>query len=237
MVVFIIFKLSKVLIVTIYNVMKILVIGDSHTNAFMSELSQVTGGYMVEEDNWIKHARYDMYLRRLGPKLAYTLIDYLDDFTNALNVIDAKPDDALILSFGEIDCRAHIRNRVAPDFSDVDAVIQKCVDRYAEGIDIIKRKYRNVFVWNATPPRADEPYKEMYPYYGTYEERVVMVKKFNETLVRKFGEDRTLVKQVHGRHFTQNQCYMDHIHVDPIAVQMYVNRELQKVWKLDTGTK
>ena len=102
---------------------RILVIGDSHTNAFMDKMSNSTGGYILSGNVWTKHETLNMYMNRIGPYLAFNVLNKMSILTEELKNIQATANDVIILSFGEIDCRAHLRNRCLEDFSNADEVV------------------------------------------------------------------------------------------------------------------
>lgn len=208
--------------------MRVLVIGDSHTNAFMDKSSTVTGGFILQGNAWTKHCSKDLLMNRIGPVLAYNILKY--NLIEQLNNVGANFNDAIILSFGEIDCRAHLRKRIKDDFSNAQEIVDACVNNYMIGIEMVRKITSNVYAWCATPPRSDEPFRAEFPYYGTYEERVKLVKMFNSKMKELLGDRFLSIEDILLTNDKANpQYYLDFIHVHPLKVQPFVDRELSKI--------
>lgn len=204
-------------------------IGDSHTAFFT--------GYNIIQPEYpetLKSLAKNIYTYRLGSPLAYNLCEInsktksnekLFEIIRTLNC----DTDIVLLSFGEVDCRAHLIKQVEIKSTTIDEAVHGCVNRYLLVIKKILELNFKVIVWNAVPTAMGfENEKFEYPYYGSFEERNKACILFNEELKKKSSEIGfyfiAAYKKIINRNFTTNdKYYFDKIHLSskllPLAIK------------------
>jgi len=135
---------------------------------------------------------------RIGAVLAYSLSKY-DSSLKGRELIkvllDRKipreyrqipPNSNVLLSFGEIDCRAHIIRNGIKWKRDVETIIEDTVGSYFSVIYEIKELGYNPIVWGVIPSGHRKRFAENkeFPAFGTCQERNYITKLFNNYLKR-----------------------------------------------------
>lgn len=120
----------------------------------------------------------------LGPRLMHSFArDGID-----LRKLDIRENDAVIFSFGEIDCRTHIHRFVTPEKTAED-VMNDLVDRYIARIEEIRKEMPtlDIGIYNIVPPVHKDLVSENpeYPYRGSDEERLSYVTFMNKRLYQE----------------------------------------------------
>ena len=204
-------------------------IGDSHTAFFT--------GYNIIQPEYPKVLQsipQNIYTYRLGSPLAYNLCEpnsktqsneKLFEIINKLNY----RTDIVLLSFGEVDCRAHVIKQAEIKNITIDEAVHECVSRYLIVIKKILELNFKVVIWNAVPTAMGfENVKFEYPYYGSFEERNKACILFNEELQKKATEIGfhfiAVYKKIINKNFTtNNEYYFDKIHLSnkllPVALK------------------
>lgn len=128
-------------------------------------------------------------VHHLGPVLAYSVGRDGLDRVNISN-IKLKPNDYIVFSFGEIDCRSHIHKHIYN--TSYKKQIDYIIENYFNTIDLNKKLLNfnvNICINNIPPVfphvRNGSIIKHpnsKYPYLGTDEERKTYVEYFNEIL-------------------------------------------------------
>ena len=168
-----------------------------------------------------------IFCYRLGPVLAYNLDKYgtatrgremLDEI---LTTLDPRKD-ILLLSFGEIDCRAHILKQVQDKHRDFQEVVDSCVSNYMTAVKEITRRNFRVFIWNAVySANFLEKNNDLeYPYRGTVRERNMVTEMFNRTLNSMAGTAGADFVDISGflvdkdTGLTKDEFYQDSVHLN-----------------------
>lgn len=195
-------------------------IGDSHTSFF-------TGYNRIQpEYPKIGYSVCSQILTyRIGAPLAYTLIDKNNSSKSHEKlfsiITELNPNtDIILLSFGEIDCRAHLLKQAVLKNIEIENVVNTCVDRYLKVIHQIKNLGFKLIIWNAIPTAiGSESNNPEYPYYGTEGERDIVTKMFNELLARKSKNEGYLFLNLFHKILNQKaSCrqiyYFDKVHLN-----------------------
>lgn len=139
------------------------VIGDSHVLLFYNLLP-------------------DFQIHHLGSFLAYSLGEPNHEVNTKLREVIESTEGPVLLSFGEVDCRAHLVKRYA---ANGPAPVVKAVERYCDAIEWIAKE-RQTALW-AVPPSSpfDDPERQSYfARIGTQAERQHVTNLFNASLKR-----------------------------------------------------
>jgi|10_taG_2_1085330.scaffolds.fasta_scaffold00201_10 hypothetical protein len=101
--------------------------------------------YGHPQTRWHKHKDYELYCWRVDAGLAHTLCDKAQ--TSLLPKLkNVSLDSNVCLSYGEIDCRAHIKKQAEKQNVSVNRIIESVVERYLLVYEEIKRLgYKNLF--------------------------------------------------------------------------------------------
>lgn len=150
------------------------VIGDSHVMVFSGK-EHIPD--LVDDRGFLPF--FTTY--RLGQFTAYN-VEKKRSAIEAVIKDNVKAGDAVLLSFGEIDCRAHLVRQSELQQRSLEDVVRECVKRYSLVFDIQEKFGVGTFVWNVPPSnKADTDYGE-YVTYGTGEQRDEANRLFNEIL-------------------------------------------------------
>lgn len=168
-------------------------IGDSHV-CFFSGRDMIHPGWPDESDDrlpWFK-------TYRVGSSLAYNLSrcgTKTRGRERLFEVLDAKvPAGAhVMLSFGEIDCRAHIVKQSQLKQLPVETVVESCLDEYFKAVREVVARGFQVIVYNVVPSRVStsggvSKNAEQYVTTGTWRERNHAARLFNEGARRRCAE-------------------------------------------------
>jgi hypothetical protein len=208
--------------------------GDSHISNFAG------GKTLIKELTWIKNDLF--FVNRLGPYLAYNLVEKIDIFNNEIIKIKDKIDTVLF-SFGEIDCRAQVQRQSIIKNKSTDEIVTEIVERYLDFLKIFKKKYniKNIVVFGVVPCFYENPFQEYYIKHpndfdcprGTLNERQSYKRKFNdltEELCLKNNfyyfsifEDLIISEQVDKKY------WLDEIHLNPSTVFPLILENFRKV--------
>ena len=170
------------------------VVGDSHTLFFSGE----------DGMHQVKHRRVGLWrpryitrgldllpcfrTRHLGPATAWRAFDH-GSSTRGREKIDAllryelKPEDRVLLSFGEIDCRCHIPKLVMTGTSVPDAV-RPTIDRLLKLATHLQSRGLQVAFWGPAVITARSQTKNGHPLpvVGTFELRSQIARAFGAAL-------------------------------------------------------
>jgi hypothetical protein len=216
--------------------MRIHCIGDSHTSFFTGR-NEIQAEYPAI----VKSIVSKIFTYRLGAPLAYTLCEKNTKYRSNEKLFEIlgtlnPQEDAILLCFGEIDCRAHLIKQAQIRDIGIGEIIEECVRRYLEVILKIKALGFNVGVWNAIPTAMgfeDETLE--YPYFGTYLERNKTAFGFNEKLkeyaaIHGFQYYGVFDKIINSNWETDDKYYFDKIHLNS-GILPYVLKAIRKANK------
>jgi len=214
-------------------------IGDSHAS-FFSGYDKIQPIYPDPSEN-----RYlNIISYRLGPVLAYNLTNTNSTSRGREKLLDilktkVKPDDYILLSFGEIDCRYHIiKNSIKLNISVEEGVL-RCVNRYLKVIKEVMSFGSKVIVFGPIASAADGgTINPNFPRSGTCQERNIVTQLFNEILINRSNEIGFLfislfTNLVDENLKTKTEYYMDEAH---LSQQMFPSF-LDKISELILGFK
>lgn len=91
------------------------------------------------------------------------------------------PDNIFSLTYGEIDCRCHIKKHIS-EHRSCDSVVEDLVRSYFTSIQNNIKEYKRIIISAVIPPiRKDEctSSNEQYPFMGTDAERIAYASKVN----------------------------------------------------------
>jgi hypothetical protein len=142
---------------------------------------------------------------------------------NRLNIkdYDVKENDTCIFSFGEIDCRCHIKKHITQNKSYKN-IIDEIVQNYFNAIEINIKQYNNlnIYVYNVVPvPQLFNTWNdEGYPFIGTDEERKSFVLYFNKKIeenckIYNFKFFNIYDKYIDKDGYLNKKYSDDHVHV------------------------
>ncbi|MDR2745646.1 MAG: hypothetical protein LBB66_10725, partial [Desulfovibrio sp.] len=167
-------------------------IGDSHIHLFSND---PTGQYSYQ------NIESGFMLHWLGPALAHNLC-LSESRTQArkkiFNLLTRYlvSDSWLLLSFGEIDCRAHVMQQVMSSLTEqnhkniintIKFVVEDIALKYLQILDDIKKLgFSHIMVWNAPPSSFyDTCNNNDFPIYGSFEDRTFATYFFNRFMKKR----------------------------------------------------
>lgn len=158
-------------------------IGDSHVSFF--------GGQDVIQPGWPERSE-DLLpcfvTHHIGGALAYNLTrteTQMRGREKLFAVLDqaVPPGGNVLLSFGEIDCRAHVLKQAAKRNISVEAVVTECLEQYFQVVREVQGRGFQVIVYNAVPSAILRARKsgrdDDYVAVGDWRERNQAICQFN----------------------------------------------------------
>jgi hypothetical protein len=139
---------------------------------------------------WIPYKKIpDVKTHWLGPVLAFSVGR---DGLHRCNISGTgmKPNDWIIFSFGEIDCRGHIHKHITAE-NTYQRQIDEIVEKYFNTINLNKDLFKfdiNIAVNNVVPPypydrtQNQDCFNHQFPFIGTDDQRKLYVNYFNQKL-------------------------------------------------------
>ncbi len=207
-------------------------IGDSHVN-FFSGVDHMQNSW--PSPSWSENPTFRTY--RLGPVLAYNLVaknSKTKGREKLFKVISILPKNSrVLLSFGEIDCRAHLLKQAQTQRKHINQLIVECVTRYLSVALEVKAMGHQVIIWNVVPPSLEAVNSTEYPSFGSREERAKVTELFNDALA-KFCDDHDLLfaciydKLIKPNGVPNQKFFRDQIHLSKIALPL-VKDEFEKL--------
>lgn len=204
-------------------------IGDSHAS-FFSGYDEIQPQFPDQSRNLYPFFRS----YRLGAVLAYNLVNLntreqgREKLLDLISSLDTGA--AVLLCFGEIDCRCHLLKQADIQNQPLEAVVGNCVKNYFSAVDeLIERKFK-VLVWGVIPSARSS--NEDYPTYGSMEQRNECTAQFNrqlkeECLKRGIAFISIFDNLINGQKETKLEYYFDTIHLGQVARYM-VLKEFKK---------
>ena len=159
----------------------------------------------------------------IGPALAYNICECGTSSLGRERLFAALsfvPSECLILlSFGEIDCRAHLLMKGGV----IESSIERCITRYGRVLREIVASGFETMVYNV-PPTAPHPFEDAkYPTVGTCVERTELTKQFNERLSRECRDIgipfiATTAQMAGSNGIVDETWFMDPVHLSQKAL-------------------
>ena len=160
-------------------------IGDSHVNFFGGNEELNFQKIGLEGINFCGAQVRPFIPLHLGPVLAYNAAK-MGGVNHCMEKVIFLMDNVfyngaqVLCSFGEIDIRVHVWNRVYD--RDFKSVIDDIIDHYLCLISVLKKKYR-LIIWGPVASQKDEWFNNPnYPRSGTERERNIATHYFNTRL-------------------------------------------------------
>jgi len=206
-------------------------IGDSHASFF--------SGQNGMQPRWPEKASNVIpFLNsyRLGAVLAYNLCQEGSSShgrEKLFNLLREIPKGSYVLmSFGEIDCRAHLIKQAQKQNRLITEVVPECVKRYFDVLLEIKKDF-NVIAWAVIPSTSLENIIDpRYPHVGSNHERNDVTKIFNDNL--KMLAQKNAIPFISIFHqliypdgSTNNKFFIDKIHLSQRAMPLFI-KQLEK---------
>lgn len=95
-----------------------------------------------------------------------------------------KENDVVLLTFGEVDVRAHIGKQRDQQHRTVDEITTVLVNNFFNTINVNRKSFNNVVcVVMAVMPPTNNCYNPQVPFYGQLQDRVEITKLLNTKLV------------------------------------------------------
>ena len=170
-------------------------IGDSHV-CFFSGKDALQPAWQGPSDDrlpWFK-------THRTGSSLAYNLSrngTRTRGRERLLEILDTQvpPGGRVLLSYGEIDCRAHLIKQAKRQGLPIETVVELCLDEYFKAVrEVVSRGFQ-VIVYNAVPSRISTPKAgdtgggdEEFVTNGTWGERNHATRLFNDGARRRCAD-------------------------------------------------
>jgi hypothetical protein len=194
------------------------IIGDSHTNVFWGHIPFI--------------------VHHIGPATAYNLCkeesstQSKDKINEILNYIHLY--DSIILVFGEIDCRIHIYYQYMRNQNSItiNQIIDNTISNYSRLINEIKKKNKNIYIYNVPPPSPDISNHYNYPSYGTPEIRAKITEEFNSKLISMCSSMDLIFIDIYSqiadeKGLLRQKYSIDDIHLDS-SVFYFIKIQLKK---------
>ncbi|MDY0313769.1 MAG: hypothetical protein RBR32_01700 [Bacteroidales bacterium] len=212
------------------------VIGDSHVSFFIGK------NEIVPEYPPYCGINNQFSVYRIGAPIAFNLLKENTTYKAREKILYILPlilpEDKVLFSFGEIDCRYHIGKNVRRGYSQAHNVY-KCVERYVDGLLDLMYNFSNISfgVWGPIPstklPQSCS--SRDCPITGDMLERNQITLTFNVFLEQKSKEFGfkfftlfyDLVDSYMG---TDLSYYMDNIHLNQKAMPLALGELAKKGW-------
>ena len=223
-------------------------IGDSHVSFF--------GGADEIQPVWPERSQDNLPLFKtyhIGPALAYNLPRSETQTKGREKLFEILADEVpsgatVLLSFGEIDCRAHLVKRAETTGESLSAVVDVCIDEYFRVVNEVATLGFRVIVYNAIPsrPRARKkpsPWENSYPAHGTLNQRREAIFLFNMAAKQRCAKSRIAFMEnanylADGKSGIHGWYFFDSIHLSQRAMPatMQALADLFPDWSLAVPT-
>jgi len=208
---------------------RIYCIGDSHTS-FFSGADRIQPDWPKDPDAFLSLFQ----VLKIGSPLAYSLSHEGSRTRGRERLFEVLENvvpmgSYVLLSFGEIDCRAHVLKQAAKAGVSVEAVIANLVEGYFSVVREVAALGYEVIVYNAIPSRLKAPTKSSqdpeYIAIGTCLERNRVTRLFNQRLsdqclAHGIGFLSTFDALVDSNGMTNTWYYFDTIHLSQRAMPL-----------------
>jgi lysophospholipase L1-like esterase len=213
-------------------------IGDSHVD-FFSGWNSIGPEYPET-----RPSRFPFFKSfRLGPSLAYNLCEKETKTRSREKLFEilrsANPQEIkIMLSFGEIDCRAHLIKESLKQNRPIDKIAYECADRYFKVVNEVKELGFETIVWNSIPSTLYQSRNPEFPTEGTCVDRNKATRFFNSRL-NNLCRDKTIPfisifeKLVDKNDFTKMKYYMDDIHLSQKIMPVVLKEFQSKISGID----
>lgn len=202
----------------------VFVVGDSHVSLF--------SGLEIIQPIWPSPGLDILPALRtfhLGPVLAYSL-DRYGSASLGREKLEAvltflPPRARMLLSFGEIDCRAHLL-KGKPSQKELSARLDSCHANFMQSATRLNRAGFRVSIYNVVPSTPSESWSDaQYPVHGTCRERNEVTRRLNGMLkasceTKAIGFLCTFEHFVDAEGRTDPKWFMDPVHLNQRALPL-----------------
>jgi lysophospholipase L1-like esterase len=150
------------------------------------------------------------------------------------------PEETVIMTFGEIDCRGHIYKHHIKQNKPINVIIDKTIERYGTVLNDLRNRGIKIIVCGIPPPGHQDNILAFE--YFSMEERPYVYKQFNSAL-RVFCEKNNYKyldiysKTVGEDGFTQPEYAADEVHLStkaqPFLFKMLEENKMSETPKVD----
>ncbi len=200
-------------------------IGDSHASVFGGEerMQEV----LASHDTLPQFRSY-----RIGPATAYNLSSKMGILDSI--ILPLPKGSRIMFCFGEVDCRAHLIHQAGIQGRPLEEVIKECVDRYFGIFKHYQSQGYDMYAWNIIPSSTAIMDFEVYPAYGTCQDRNKVARIFNGYLKELCDNNGMRLvsifdRLVDSKDITDMSYFMDHIHLSTRVIP-FVLEELKDLW-------
>lgn len=167
-------------------------LGDSHVCLFSGQ-DAIQPGWPTRSEDLLPF----FVTCHLGGVLAYNLTRTGTSSRGRENLFAALQEtvpagSTVLLSFGEIDCRAHVLKQAAKRNIPLEIVVAECLDNYFQVVREVQALGFPVIVYNAVPSAIPRPRKtsreDDYIAVGTLRERNTAIREFNAGAKRRCAD-------------------------------------------------
>lgn len=216
----------------------IYVIGDSHSNFFSGEENIIS----IRFSKGIKTGSNLISFFKtfhIGPALAFNLAR-VNTTTKALEKIrflvekHIPPRAAILLCFGEIDCRLHIPKQIKMNDLSREEAIDRILDNYFSLINELKKQGYVIICWGPIASQKDcWGGNSNFPRYGTERDRNIITRVFNEKLEDRCKDNRvkfcSIFKNLISENYLTIEKYIsDQCHLSQTAMRFAVRELIDK---------
>lgn len=177
---------------TAHSIAPIYCLGDSHVCLFSGQ-DAIQPGWPAQSEDLLPF----FATCHLGGVLAYNLPRTGTTSQGRENLFAAlqktvPAGSTVLLSFGEIDCRAHVLKQAAKRSVPLETVVTECLENYFQVVREVQALGFSVIVYNAVPSAIPQPRKttreDDYIAAGSRRERNAAIRAFNAGAKRRAAE-------------------------------------------------
>lgn len=206
----------------------IYVLGDSHTDLFTNNRIGDKVFIASEEKKWFLAANYScspfVITYHLDAVLAYSLGRFgtTNKVTEKVEYLLEKgfipPRSYLVLSFGEIDCRVHVKRQSEINSKVISETVSNIVENYIKFAIGLRDKGFIVGIYGPPGSQSDDiPSDPLFPKYGSEEERNRIIEIYNTELSEQCKLHKiyffSLYKKTVTHYKTEVKLYRDGVHL------------------------
>lgn len=207
---------------SIKKIKKINAVGDSHISCFS----------FYNNLQHYEHSFENFKSYRHTGMLAYNLLTKTE-LHETVSKLDKQ--ESLLISFGEVDCRAQVKNRTNLSNKSAFEIIDEILNRYFEYIDSLD--FSEKIVFSIIPEMVEFPYQYYYENHlqdfdcprGTFDERTLYKNYFDSKLKEICLQKKYIYVSIYNYIKNSPNLYrLDDIHVHPQKVMYLIKYEFIK---------
>jgi len=207
----------------------IYVFGNSHAHFFTDSFPGTIG----EGEKHNEHFRSFS----LGPVIAYNFVDHhFPTMVNLLNSLPITPNDPVLITIGEVDCRWHLLKQAEIQKRNAKDVVHECIDRFFTSHIYLKDNGYKVVGWGGHPSTTSGHCDTGDVVYGDCLTRNKITLEWNDYLEQKCRAKgiifTSIVKDlINVDGLTKIEYYKDYCHLDsakylPVVIEKFKEKGL-----------